>query len=95
MKKKDRFDGVSLVEIRALPSRMNEWMESAWRACTIKRERERRSREYNTKSKNQNTLISATWRRIARAANKTFSGVPHPPLYTYTGATFDDTCGTV
>lgn len=41
MKKKDRFDGVSLVEIRALPSRMNEWMESAWRACTIKRERER------------------------------------------------------
>lgn len=40
MKKKDRFDGVSLVEIRALPSRMNEWVESAWRACTMKRERE-------------------------------------------------------
>lgn len=50
---------------------MNEWVESAWRACTTKRRR-----SYNTKSKNQNTLISATWRRIARAANKTFSPTP-------------------
>lgn len=56
---------------------MNEWVESAWRACTTKRRR-----SYNTKSKNQNTLISATWRRIARApVTKHF---PPPPRCIYT-----------
>lgn len=63
------------------------------RVHTIRTMRRRLTTDYNAESKNQNTLISATWLG-SRAGNKTFSASAPRARYRET-STFGDTCGTV
>lgn len=63
------------------------------RVHTIRTMRRRLTTDYNAESKNQNTLISATWLG-SHAGNKTFSASAPRARYRET-STFGDTCGTV